>query len=115
MSLSARMRPSRNLPALSRMIFRGMDYLSAGQRKGISPKYWTLIFAPLTRLHGREIPGSGIGFATCRRMVEWHGGKIWVESEVGVGSTFYFTFRKNGEVPDGSRTPHYQPASVAAD
>jgi len=66
---------------------------------GISQENWMRIFGPLKRLHGRDIPGSGIGLATCRKIVEWHGGKIWVESELGVGSRFYFTVRKHLETP----------------
>ena len=63
---------------------------------GIAPEYQAQIFSPLKRLHGREIPGFGIGLATCQKVVEHHGGRMWIESAEGVGSTFYFTLRKAG-------------------
>ncbi|MBV9266547.1 MAG: PAS domain-containing protein [Acidobacteriaceae bacterium] len=61
---------------------------------GIPPEFQGRIFTPLKRLHGAEIPGFGIGLATCRRVIEHHGGRIWLESEPDVGSTFYFSVRK---------------------
>lgn len=61
---------------------------------GIPTEYQETIFAPFHRLHGFEVPGSGIGLATCQRIVERHGGRIWVESEgPGMGSRFHFTLR----------------------
>src|SRR5579884_1691434 len=62
---------------------------------GIAPENRARIFTPLKRLHGPEVPGFGIGLATCRRVVEHHGGRIWVESQPGAGSTFYFTIPKS--------------------
>jgi signal transduction histidine kinase len=58
---------------------------------GIDRQYFELIFAPFKRLHGRDIPGTGIGLAVCRRIIEAHGGRIWVESAPGAGSTFFIT------------------------
>jgi len=59
---------------------------------GIDPALQDRIFIIFKRLVGSEYPGSGIGLALCRRIVSRHGGKIWVKSEPGEGSTFYFTF-----------------------
>ena len=64
---------------------------------GIEPKYFQSIFQVFQRLHGSDIPGSGIGLALAQRIVETNGGTMWVESEPGSGSTFYFTIRQREE------------------
>jgi PAS domain S-box-containing protein len=57
---------------------------------GIAPEYHEKIFSAFKRLHGKRIPGTGIGLAICQRIVERYGGRIWVESEVGRGTEFIF-------------------------
>jgi PAS domain S-box-containing protein len=58
---------------------------------GIAPEFLDKVFEPFKRLHGSAIPGSGIGLAVCQRIVSRREGSIWVESQLGKGSTFFFT------------------------
>ena len=65
--------------------------------QGFEPEYAEQIFLPFKRLHGPQVPGSGIGLASCKRIVERLGGRIWAEASPGKGAAFYFT------LPDSDR------------
>jgi light-regulated signal transduction histidine kinase (bacteriophytochrome) len=62
---------------------------------GIEPRYKDQIFVLFKRLHGRDKPGSGVGLAICKDIVERHGGRIWVEPGAGRGSVFRFSLPKS--------------------
>jgi light-regulated signal transduction histidine kinase (bacteriophytochrome) len=65
---------------------------------GIAPKYWDRLFIPFRRLQGADTPGAGLGLAISRRIVEAHGGRIWIETREGPGVTFCFSLpRADGD------------------
>ena len=87
----------------ARPVGEGWEFQVRDNGVGIDSSQRENVFQVFHRLHGREIPGSGIGLALSKRIVEAHSGTIWVESEPDKGSTFYF--RIPGSPGDLSRTP----------
>jgi signal transduction histidine kinase len=62
----------------------------ADNGQGFDPRFAERIFGVFKRLHGADVPGTGIGLAVCKRIVERHGGRIWAEAKPGEGASFHF-------------------------
>jgi len=92
-----------NAPAITVRAERGSEgewtIAVSDNGPGIPADFQASIFQPFKRLHGREIPGAGLGLAIARKIVEAHGGRIWVESRPGDGASFRFSVHamENGE------------------
>ena len=80
---------------------------------GIEPEWFERIFQPMQRRDGLEVAGSGIGLATCKKIVNRVGGSIWVESQIGIGSTFFCTLP--GPAPESQEPLHAAPAVEASE
>jgi len=87
---------------------RGSDWVIriADNGLGISPENQALVFKPFVRLADRDVPGTGLGLAVCKKLVEEWGGRIWIESELGAGSTFCFTIVAEEQAMLGSMMSH---------
>jgi light-regulated signal transduction histidine kinase (bacteriophytochrome) len=82
--------PSPRVHVSSRRVDSVWVFSVADNGSGIDPAFRDRVFGVFRRLHGKEHPGSGLGLAFCKKAVEGQGGRIWLESTPGAGSTFYF-------------------------
>lgn len=85
---------AREAPTIEILAEEGSDAYTISVRDngiGIDPRFHEFVFSPFKRLHGKEVPGAGLGLAVCRKIIAAHGGRIWVESDGEHGSTVQFT------------------------
>jgi PAS domain S-box-containing protein len=78
---------------------------------GFAPEYADRVFGIFKRLHGRDVPGTGIGLAICKAMIERHGGHIWADARPNEGATFYFTI-PDAQPSQTETAPSYQDVRV---
>ena len=83
--------PSPRVHISSRRMDSDWVFSVADNGPGIDPAFQDRVFGAFKRLHGKEHPGNGLGLAFCKKAIQWHGGRIWLESVPGAGATFYFT------------------------
>jgi len=83
--------PSSRVHVSSRREDREWVFSVQDNGPGIDPAFQDRVFVAFKRLHGKEHPGNGLGLAFCKKAIERHGGRMWLESTPGAGSTFYFT------------------------
>jgi light-regulated signal transduction histidine kinase (bacteriophytochrome) len=82
--------PSPRVHVSSRRVDSDWVISVADNGPGIGPAFQNRLFGVFKRLHGKEHPGNGLGLAFCKKALEGYGGRIWLESTPGAGSTFYF-------------------------
>jgi len=84
----------------------GWEFAVRDQGIGLDPAQSERIFQVFQRLHPRSVyPGTGMGLAICKRIIEQYGGRLWVDSRPGAGATFYFTLGQAPQHVDGTEAP----------
>jgi chemotaxis family two-component system sensor kinase Cph1 len=88
--------PSPRVHVSARRVDPDWVFSVADNGPGIELAFQDRIFGVFKRLHGHEYPGNGLGLSFCKKAIEWHGGRMSIESTPGAGATFYFTLPAAG-------------------